>query len=158
MLYSYKNNPPLVLPDRIRLSNGITRTDRSTFTEEEILDAGYVKANDKPDCDESKVVEWSGTEWVISSLSEEQIFEKKRLQIYNAWINIRKLRDDTIASMDWRFDRYNSEIRLGLTPTDNIVQLDEYIQALRDITKQENPLNIIWPAMAVVSPLQVAGS
>lgn len=41
MLYSYKGSYPKKLPERIRLSNGLTRTNSSTYTEEEITDAGY---------------------------------------------------------------------------------------------------------------------
>jgi hypothetical protein len=35
-LYSYQGQEPQELPERIRLSGGRTRTDSSTFTEEEI--------------------------------------------------------------------------------------------------------------------------
>ena len=42
MLYSYNGEYPTDIPERIRLSDGSTRTDSSTYTEEEIADAGYV--------------------------------------------------------------------------------------------------------------------
>ena len=42
MLYSFRNQRPAPLPQRIRLSNGFTRTEPASFTAEEIADAGYV--------------------------------------------------------------------------------------------------------------------
>jgi hypothetical protein len=145
MLYSYKNQYPQKLPDRIRLSNGLTRTGVDTFTPEEILDAGYVEVFDKSQCDINEVINWSGTEWIVYKLSEEQIAKNKEYEMLQKWIEIRKLRDETIKLFEWKFNRYNSQLRLGLTPTDDIDKLDTYIQALRDITKQEDPFNIVWP-------------
>ncbi len=41
-----------------------------------------------------------------------------------------------------------SETRIGITTTtDNISDLDTYIQALRDISKQTDPENITWPEL-----------
>ena len=42
MLYSFRNQRPAPLPNRIRLSNGFTRYAHQPPTTEEILDAGYV--------------------------------------------------------------------------------------------------------------------
>jgi hypothetical protein len=41
MLYSFQGNLPAPLPFRITLPNGFTRTDPSTFTEDEITSAGF---------------------------------------------------------------------------------------------------------------------
>ncbi|WP_051295062.1 phage tail assembly chaperone [Maridesulfovibrio bastinii] len=51
---------------------------------------------------------------------------------------IRSERDSRIKAVEWRIERYRSEIRQGLTPTDDITKLDTYVQALRDITTDEN--------------------
>jgi hypothetical protein len=61
------------------------------------------------------------------------------------WAVIRQMRDDKMANFEWRYTRYDREVRLNVTPTDNIEALDTYMQALADITKQENPFNIVWP-------------
>jgi hypothetical protein len=42
MLYSFRNQRPAPLPNRIRLSNGFTRYAHQPPTAEEIADAGYV--------------------------------------------------------------------------------------------------------------------
>lgn len=61
---------------------------------------------------------------------------------------VRAKRDRIIAKEDWRYTRYNSEVRQGLTPSDDIVALDAYIQALRDIPDQAGfPWNVEWPTL-----------
>lgn len=47
-LYIKGNSSPAPIPNRIRLSNGLTRTDSSTFTAEEIADAGYIEVSAPP--------------------------------------------------------------------------------------------------------------
>ena len=62
--------------------------------------------------------------------------------------NVRAKRDRLIAQEDWRYARYASEIRQGLTPSDDIEALDAYFQALRDIPTQEGfPWNVKWPIL-----------
>ncbi len=80
-LYSHKLNTPDVLPDRIVLSNGLTRTDKETFTDAEILDAGYVAAPDKPDCNtKTHKVLWVNTEWITYELNDEEKAEVKEVE------------------------------------------------------------------------------
>lgn len=143
-LYSFKNQEPTIIPERIRLSNGFTRTDSSTYTEEEISDSGYVLINqEKPHPNQFEMVEWSGSSWVIRIMTEEE----KNSTIEIKFKEVRQIRDNLINSVEWRIQRHESELRLGLTPTDDIKKLDEYIQALRDITKQEDPFNVSWPEL-----------
>jgi hypothetical protein len=61
---------------------------------------------------------------------------------------VRAKRDSLIDKEDWRYTRYNSEVRQGLTPSDDIVALDTYMQALRDIPEQVGfPWNVEWPTL-----------
>ena len=145
MLYSYKNQYPSELPERIRLSSGLTRTGSSTFTEEELTDAGYVAVENAPSYNSNieKVI-WNGTVWEIIALTEEEISEKQ----VELWKKIREKRNTKIKEIEWKIFRYQSEVRLGLTPTDDIQKLDTYIQALRDITfTTTNPLEVSWPSL-----------
>jgi hypothetical protein len=64
------------------------------------------------------------------------------------WQQIREERTRRIESVEWRYNRYARETRLGITPTDDITALDTYIQALADITEQEDPTNITWPTLS----------
>lgn len=142
MMYSYKNQYPTILPDRIRLSNGMTRTDKTTFSADEIADAGYVLAAPYPDnTNEFQKVEWTGTDWIVVGMSDDE-YESAKSEM---WVKIRTLRNSMLSMLDWRVARVQSQIRLGIPTTDSLLQLDEYAQALRDITTQTDPFNIEWP-------------
>jgi len=68
-----------------------------------------------------------------------------QLALDQRWESVRAQRSWLINKMQWRVDRYNRETRMGLTPTDNITELDNYFHALAEITKQADPNNITWP-------------
>lgn len=77
MLYTYQGQEPAPLPFRITLPGGATRTDPTTFSEEEIAAAGFVPAEDKPEVIYPQYVRWDGTNWVISTYDlEYQRFKK----------------------------------------------------------------------------------
>lgn len=65
------------------------------------------------------------------------------------WLDlvVRPTRGRKMAAFDWRVQRYNRETRLGLQPTDDVGQLDSYMQALADfpstLTSIVNP--VPWP-------------
>jgi len=144
-LYSYKTEYPTTeIPERIRLSNGSTRTDSSTFTSDELVDAGYVEVSNPPDFNqETHKLVWSGIEWQTISLTESEISARNAKR----WQEIRETRDVKIKEIEWRVMRNLSETRQGLDTTDNITDLDAYIQALRDITSSTtNPLEVSWPS------------
>lgn len=65
--------------------------------------------------------------------------------INNQWESIKTQRDQLMRDFEWRYNRYEREIRMGVEPIDDIVRLDRYMQALADITKQSDPFNIVWP-------------
>ena len=143
-LYSYKTQSPVSsIPKRIRLSDGNTRTDSSTFTDDELIDAGYIVVEDPPVYDEEthKLI-WSGTAFEKVGLTDLEISTRNNRR----WVEIRECRDSKICEVEWRILRNQSEVRLGLEPTEDIHQLDVYVQALRDITDQSgDPLEIVWP-------------
>ena len=145
MLYSYKGEYPELLPERIRLSSGLTRTDSSTFTAEEITDAGYVSVEDPPsfDGDTQKVI-WNGTAWEVVELTTEEI----NAIAAKLWEEVRESRDTKIEEIEWRVFRHQSEERAGITThVDNISDLDTYIQELRDIPDTySNARDVEWPS------------
>lgn len=153
MYYSYENNYPIhkdQIPNRIRLENGLTRTDRETFTEEELISAGYVLIQNSSSFSPSTQTFISeNNQWKIVEIEQQLKMSDTPVEptIESQWQIIRKGRDNYLNELDWRFLRYHSQVRLGLTPTDNILNLDTYAQALRDITNQPDPFNIIWPSL-----------
>lgn len=153
MYYSYKNNYPIdkdQIPNRIRLENGLTRTDRATYTEEELNSAGYVLVENSSSFSPSThSFIFENDEWKIVELEQQLTMSNTPVEatVESQWQLIRKGRDNYLNQLDWRFLRHQSQVRLGLTPTDNIQDLDTYAQALRDITNQEDPFNIVWPTL-----------
>lgn len=48
--------------------------------------------------------------------------------------------------LSWRYERYQRETRMGITPKDDIAALDQYAQALADLPQQPGwPRTITWP-------------
>ena len=66
LLYSHNNARPEPLPFRITLPNGFTRTDPSTFTEDEILAAGFTGPFTEPAYDPAtEELEWANGAFVV---------------------------------------------------------------------------------------------
>lgn len=145
IFYSFKGQEPAELPNRIRLSNGLTRTSKETFTEEEIADAGYIQAEPKPESGftEYQKVLWNGSVWEIVDLTEEE----KQIKIAIGWQLVREKRNQKLSSTDWMYLR---SIEQGQT----VPYLLKYRQDLRDITKQTDPYNIEWPTIEQPSNTQ----
>ena len=69
MLYSFRQQRPTPLPHRIRMPDGFTRTDASTFTQEEIQAAGYSGPYTEPSYNPStEQLLWVNGEYVIEAL------------------------------------------------------------------------------------------
>lgn len=140
MLYSLKNNYPTVLPDRIRLSSGLTRTDSSTFTAEEIADAGYVEVSEPPPYRSDQTLTWGLTadgefDWIVTDRT-----------IHEQWDLVREQRDAKMAAFEWRIRRSERLQFLQLPPVEDVTDLHRYMQLLADVTKQTDPYHIEWPA------------
>jgi hypothetical protein len=74
--------------------------------------------------------------WVVSNASEEEIDERVAAQ----WRTVRSLRGMKLSKSDWT--------QLPDAPLTTAQKADwaTYRQALRDITNQEDPFNIVWPS------------
>jgi hypothetical protein len=68
MLYSFRQQRPAPLPDRIRLSNGFTRYAHQPPTAEEILDAGYVAYTEPTYDAATEQLLWVNGAYVIEAL------------------------------------------------------------------------------------------
>lgn len=153
-LYSLKKAEPKPLPNEIIGSNGFTRTDVSTFTNEELADAGYTGPDVKPEYNfELEYLEWNSDKmtWDI--------------------IEYPRQPDPTPAEFLWRLRNQRSEILIASdwrVMPDSPLSLEKqeewkiYRQQLRDlpsqfVTKFDNDTiienlnteedfnNIIWP-------------
>jgi hypothetical protein len=70
--------------------------------------------------------------WAVTDASEEQVAARTDAQ----WKLVRKQRNDKLAACDWT--------QLSDAPVDATAWAT-YRQALRDITIQADPFNIVWP-------------
>lgn len=59
--------------------------------------------------------------------------------------SVRQKRDNLMKEFEWRYVRYQRQVRMGLPTTDIIENLDVYMQALADITATEDLTNLVWP-------------
>lgn len=146
-LYSYKGQYPQELPNRIRLVNGLTKTDKNTFTTEDLSGAGYFPVAGKPSVDEkTHKISWdsSSLKWNVIELTEQ---EKNNI-IIAEWANVRKKRDSMLERTD--------VIALKQLEVDGAVEekMRIYRQKLRDIPQVfSNPYNIVWPSYTTTTVL-----
>ena len=74
MLYSHNTALPAPLPHRIHFADGSTRTDRSTFTPEELERAGYSGPYERPECDyKTETVDWDGTQFQVRAYNFDEL-------------------------------------------------------------------------------------
>jgi len=141
-LYSLNSNYPDERP-RVILTQENTTIDVTPDTPDSILEsAGYTRAPDTPDIVRGQIVLWNGTGWIVKEKTE---IENQRI-LAKQWANVRKTRDQLIRLYEWKYVRNARETRLGLPTTDNLQELDTYMQALADITNCSDPNNVVWPA------------
>lgn len=130
-LYSYQGQEPQLLPHKIRLNGGRSRTDSSTFTEEEIAEAGFTGPYTIPDFDqEYQRVSWDSKNftYAIENISDGEL-----------WQRIRDKRDLLLKNSDWTM--------MPDAPSSlNYREWEKYRQALRDLPNDfEDPKAITWP-------------
>lgn len=70
-------------------------------------------------------------------------------RVNRRWEQARARRTALMDEFEWRIARYHRQVRMGLTPEDNITVLDTYMQALADITLQPDPFTLVWPEVPV---------
>lgn len=143
MMYSFQGSYPVSdRPTRIRFTD--TRlTKTSDITDQDLADTGWLIVENPPNVNYNQKVSWSGSGWVVTDLSADELAAVIALE----WNDVVSKRNSLLADVDWRFMRYHSELRQGRQPTDDLASLDVYTQALRDITTQTDPFNLIWPQL-----------
>lgn len=144
-LYSHDGLEPTILPHRITLSNGNSRTDVNSFADDEIIDAGFTGPYEKPEYDlNTEILLWDSDSLSysiverpsqIQTLTEEQKYEFIRYE-----------RNKRLQFCDWT-DLPNTP----LTPEKKSEWLN-YRQELRDLPKNIVDIdNINWPSSPIDS-------
>lgn len=137
-LYTKNGEFPTQLPSRIKLSDGRTRTDKTTFTAEEIADAGYVAVDNPPVADYPNKLEWKGTEWVVR--------EPNEVETYQRWRYIKQSCQSSLEATDYKVIK---AIEAGVALDPAVVT---YRQALRDLYNDVNgvdPWTVEMPALEI---------
>lgn len=130
-LYSYKGSEPTSLPNKITLSNGKSRTDSSSFSAEELKDAGFTGPYTVPSFDqEYQKLSWNSESlsYVVTDISDDVL-----------WENIKKERNRLLSESDWTM--------AADTPGEiNLIEWTKYRQRLRDLTESySSPKEVVFP-------------
>ena len=130
-LYSYQGQGPQPLPEKILLSDGRKRTDVSSFTDEEILDAGFTGPYEVPQYNqEYQRVLWNSEtlSFIVEDISDEELRDR-----------VRKERNRLLSESDWTM--------VSDAPGElNLQEWEKYRQRLRDLPSTFlNPKEVIWP-------------
>jgi hypothetical protein len=130
-LYSYQGQGPQPLPEKILLSDGRKRTDVSSFTDEEIEDAGFTGPYEVPEYNqEYQRVLWNSEtlSYVVEDKTDEEI-----------WEPIRRERNRLLAESDWT-------MTADAPQNTNFREWEMYRQRLRDLPSlYENPRDVVFP-------------
>lgn len=151
--FSYKGRTPeYMFPERILLSNGDSRTDPETFTEEELIDAGYIKCTEPPIYDVSKEIllyDPESNQWSVQPATEKWIARYNQSNLDSLANENESHRQLLLSEFVWRIYRNQSELRLGLTPTEDIQHLLAYRDALESLDVSSDPYNVVWPERVI---------
>jgi hypothetical protein len=121
------------------MPDGSTRTDAATFTAEEIEAAGYAEAPEMPSFDPAThYVDWHSNSWVVLPHAGAVHLDSEDMTV-NMWRSVQAQRDKLLAATDW-IALMALEKGKEIAP-----EWKAYRQALRDITLQGDPWNIVWP-------------
>lgn len=134
-LYSYNGLEPTILPHRITLSDGTSRTDITTFTDEQINDAGFTGPYEKPEYNyTTQKLVWSSEtfSYSIVDLPPSEPTEE------DLWFEMRRRRNFLLFESDW------TQSRDIVLPNDD--NWKTYRQELRDLPENIDDIkNISWP-------------
>jgi hypothetical protein len=127
LLYSYQNQPPVPLPERFRLPDGLTR--RPPLTDEELGELGWAGPINVPSFDpETQVLQWdtNDMEYVVLDLAPQELEERAK-QKARAKANYQGFYDALISGPAYQSIRVQAMESLALT-----VACTEFIAAVSD--------------------------
>ncbi len=76
----------------------------------------------------------------------ERLLDSEAIDTEQLISQVKAKRDSLISQVEWRRTRHQDEVSLGLEPTEPLLPILEYIQALRDVPSQAGfPETISWP-------------
>jgi len=170
MAYILPNSsqPVMSLPRRLRLPNGLTRTNTSTLSEAELKSIGIRKVPNPPsNSDDTKYVVWEAGKvetdeegnvtattpegWQVKDKSTEQIKIDKDVKdaraakaLADRWKAIRTRRDTLLANSDWAMAPEQNRVTLTSKQKTDV---EAYRKTLRDLPKtyESKVDELQWP-------------
>ncbi len=137
-LYSFSGQEPKELPDRIRLPGGYTKTDRTTFSEQDLIDAGYIGPFEKPEYDPQKQELIWDSESLSYTINDFPVPPEPTEEDH--WRNLRGWRNTLLSGTDWIF---MPDVDISEEKKEEWVA---YRKLLRDLPENtEDPTNVTWP-------------
>ena len=137
-LYSYNGEVPKPLPNRIRLSDGTTRTDVSTYTSDMLTSLGYVGPITRPtESDSIASIQWDSGSSSYTTTS------------YDSTYYLNKLREDITSYLghcDWTVAD-DSPLSSSLKS-----EWETYRTTLNELeAATTDPQNPVWPTAPAYS-------
>ena len=136
LLYSKNNDYPQPLPQRLRLPSGETRTDPSTFTAEDLVNAGYVEAPPPPSVDYPNELNWSGVDWLVVPPSVASTITKQNTIMAEC---LKKL-----AESDYKILK---ALEVGASPAPEVVAYRQQLRDLYNTIGTLDPWGIVLPVL-----------
>ena len=144
-LYSLSGGTPVSLPNRIRLSNGLTKTDITTFTAEELTFAGFEGPFNLSEYNPDQYIpEWNSEtkSWTMTT-HPQWAADNYTPTVEEETAYIREKRNYILGQSDWtRLDDN------GLSSSKK-TSWETYRQTLRDIPQQSDfdgrETSVTWP-------------
>ena len=141
LLYSLLNGEPGPLPKRLKI-DGVTRTDSSSFTAEELNRAGYTGPFQKPSFDpDTQIVRWEGDRYSVLDLAPQEI-EARRIAKAKAAADYRGFWKALLSSPVYQTLRMAAAADLGAN-----MLVTELIAALADAKMGDPNETVIGAAM-----------
>lgn len=141
LLYSLLNGEPGPLPKRLKI-DGVTRTDTSSFTADELDRAGYTGPFQKPSFDpDTQIVRWEGDRYSVLNLAPQEI-EARRIAKVRATANYRGFWQALLGSSVYQTLRMAAAADLGAN-----MLVTELIAAFADAKLGEPNEKVIGAAM-----------
>lgn len=145
-IYSKNSGRPSELPETIFLSDGRSRTNKNTFTEEEIIDAGYVEVELPPVVEYPNVIDWdiSSIKWIVRSPNQTETDQKRN--------EIQELCKRLLAESDYKVTKALEASLINETSLKDKLDIAfiEYRQKLRDLYNSADkidPWNVRFPSI-----------
>lgn len=137
LFYNTNTNIVSVLPETVVLPSGLTRTDSTTYTDEELQEWGYVLVSNPPSVQNDETAEFNKDtmQWDIVKRPHEA-----------KWEEVRRDQFRRLSETDWYIIRF-IERQIAVPE-----EITTYRKNLRDVTDQENPFFIQWPQRPSIMP------